>query len=880
MAEARPRSPGPLSRAAFVGRDEEWRALDAALDRARRFQAPQVVTLLGALGMGKTRLLDEWLDDVRARGGVRIVRAAVPAEIAMEDEAKPERYALLAALLRSRFQISVGEPGRAMETLRRELQDVFGDRRVAEVAALLGRFLSLEMTESPLFQALATRPEQEVDLSCAVLCRFLERDAARMPLVMALDDVHRADAPSLDLLEKLSSDLGEAALVLVVVARPDLLVRRPAWGHGEGSHVRIEVPALGRRELDGLMRSMLGGTELAAGLVDRAAAESGGNPYLLEQLVRVYLQHGILVAETGKPWWFDAERAGRESMALTPEEAAQVRVGGLTPAERDVLARGVAFGSGFPTGGLIALGRLGVDAPDQMAVFVPDAAVHEVRRVLDDLEERDFLWRIPGGTVPGEVEWAFKHNLERDLVAGGVDPDLMRARKRFAAQWLETRLGAARDDRMEALGTLYEDGGDARRAAYCLLTAGDQARARLRLDRARSLYLRGVRLLELDDAIAKMDAMHKLGDVAARLGRTREALAHFGEMLRLAWRLDLPAKGGAAHGRLGRLHRALGDYKRALAHLELARRLFELGGDKPGIASVLDDMGRVKLLTGNPDASMECHRAALAVREEVGDDRAKALTLAFMGEVQHQSGDLVAAEEHLRRALDLRRRTGDRQGVVSSLLGLGAVARDRGNADHAVAILEESRTLARELGERLYECYAGIEVGDCRLAAGRPRDALGEFRHAKEIARQFGAKRLVADALRGGAEAHLALGDALKARDDARAALDIADAIGAPGVAGACLRVLATALGLGAPGDAEVGGAREAFDRALRVLGDAGAEIELGHALVAYADFEERTGREDAAAALRADAEVIRTNARGIGKARQRHRDLESAALD
>ena len=92
--------------------------------------------------------------------------------------------------------------------------------------------------------------------------------------------------------------------------------------------------------------------------------------------------------------------------------------------------------------------------------------------------------------------------------------------------------------------------------------------------------------------------------------------------------------------------------------------------------------------------------------------------------------------------------------------------------------------------------------------------------------------------------------------------------IGSPPLAGAALRVAATSVGQGAPGDPELGGAREMFDRAVQILGDAGAELELGRALAAYADFEERTGRVDAAAELRRQTTLIVDAARRPGRTR------------
>ena len=117
------------------------------------------------------------------------------------------------------------------------------------------------------------------------------------------------------------------------------------------------------------------------------------------------------------------------------------------------------------------------------------------------------------------------------------------------------------------------------------------------------------------------------------------------------------------------------------------------------LAAALDDVGRVHFLMGAPDASLACHRAALAVRERLGDDRGRALGLARMGQVEHETGNLEAAGRCFRDALALRRRVGDRPGEVASLIDLGGLELDLGRVDEAVARLEEGRTLARELGD-------------------------------------------------------------------------------------------------------------------------------------------------------------------------------------
>jgi len=846
---------------AFIGREQERRALDAALGRALRFDSPHFVTVVGENGLGKTRLLEEWIKHVREVAEFRVFFAAgrPPTE-----GGEPAPFAALAALLRQRFGITPEMDGAiAQGAFRDELRVVFGDRRVSEVAGLLGQFLGFEMPESPLAQSLAVRPERQLDLARAVLGRFLEEDARRHPLVLVVDDAHLADDASLEVLQCLSAELGEAPIVVVAAARPELFVRRPEWMKQEGSHARIDLRPLAPLEMDVFIKCALGAEELARGLAERAAIESGGNPFLLEQLLAAYHEHGILVAATESAWLFDLERANQQPVVLGPEAAAQARVATLSAAERELLGRAAAMGPVFWAGGVVALGRIGADPWDPTMVFGPDPSIEETKRLLASLQERGFVNEAPDPTLGcAGSTWAVSQPAERALIEAAVDPRVMGERRRFAAQWIEARLGASpTSEQLETVAVLFAEGGDEHRAARTYLAAGDLAGRRRRYERSRALYLRGVRLLDKDDALLKIDACHKLGDAAARLGRGREALAHFGEMLRLAWRLDLPAKGGAAHSRIGRIHRSLGDYPLALQHLDMAHLLFDLAGDRPGVAASLDDIGRVNYLIGQPVEATRCHGAALAIRKELHDERGKALTLSWLGLVQAHLGELGRAQQSFQEALEISKSTRDPHGIVFSLLDLGSLAREAGHPALAQNLLEQARGVAREMGECLNECHLALQIGECCLALGQVAEAEAELKAARDIARKFGARRLCAEADRGLAEICLVRDDNVGAREHASRAAAEGEKLGARPLVGTALRALATALSRGAPGESERGGAREVFDRALEVLAEAHAELELGRTLSAYAEYEERTGREANADELRRRARAIRKRA-------------------
>jgi tetratricopeptide (TPR) repeat protein len=835
----------------LVGRRDSWRGLDAALERAIRFEAPQFATVIGPAGSGKTLLLETWLRDVAARGHYRTVRVACGRH-GRGSSAHVDRRSLVGIWLRERFGFDDSlDRESALSMFRAQLQAVFGDRRVTEIAAFLAPYVGLDIPRGPLAVALTDRPGHDSDeLVRAVLARFLEEDARDTPQVVVLENIDAADESSLDLIESLGRELGQAPLLFVCSARPELRVRRPAWGRHGGSFVRIELEPLGRNDMAEIARSLADPAALGTAGLEPLLARAKGNPGQLVQLIHNGLQT-------------DLTQPGLHSHIVpTANENAALRIADLNPAERELLGRGASFGSLFWTGGLVALGRIGTRPIDPTTVFAPDPSIDDVRNMLIELETRGFVMQLPESSLSGETEWSFCHSAERALLGGLVDPEVMRRRRLFAAQWLEGRVGAEDlHERFELLGTLFEGGGDNRRAGECYVMGGTRAHDEGRFEEARTLYLRGVRLLDLDDSVYKMDALHKLGDLTSRMGRSRESLAHFSEMLQIAWRLDLPAKGGAAHCRIGRLHRGLGSYNVALRHLELGRVLFDLADDQAGVAGCLDDLGRVAMLLGDVDEAMQRHRSALAIRESLGDDRGRALTVSWLGLCEMQQGELLAAERCFKAALELSRRADNPQGIAFALMDLASVEREMRRPDRAHVLLQEAKTLVHLLGEPLTEAHLGIQIGECLLLMGQPTAAEPELLVARDLATRFGTKRLMSQAQRGLAEAHLLRGDAIGARDLAEKALVIAEQIEVPSLTGAALRVMASAESAGAPGDAERGGPRELFDRAIEVLGERGSELELGRVLSAYAEFEQNTGRDRAADELRIAAAGIRARA-------------------
>jgi len=863
------------ARSPLIGREGELSRMREVVGNAVDFQAPQLVTIIGNQGTGKSRLVSELMlrgapDDMRVYSGAAV--------------ADGPRYGVISAYLRNRFNIREGEPPeKVLAEFRREVGRVFRDENIAEVLHFLGGFLDLHFPDSPFLRVLKDGPQQHEEIARTVLRRFIEVDASHSPVLLVFDDLQWADDPTLDLLKDLTATIGGSPVVIAVCARPDFIVRCPDWGEGVEDQVRIELRNLEPDDAERMFRNLLERCDnLPFDIIDDAVEMTGGNPYFLEELVRLLLANGT-IDTSGPRWRLDAARAAETELPISIEEAIEARIAALEFPERDVLEKGAIFGNVFWEGSIVSLARLaartkereleGQGGPppqprgDMSYAWTSVAEPHrrEVERILQDLVERDYLLRLEpeDSTVPGDVEYVFKHNLERDLIARSTDARKLASYLRFAAQWLEAKLSARSEEQLEFLAQLYERGGDRQRAAKCYLAGGDKARQRYANDTAVELYDRGLAMIDEDDAVARIDALHNLGDVLDLVGRGDEALDKFSEMLRTAWLYDHRAKAGAAHGRLGRIYRGRGEYDVAMEHLREAHELFSAARDDRGVAGTLDDIGKVHFLRGAYTQALTFYRQALSIRRAVGDRRSIALSLANIGRVHHDSGAFKAAVEQFREALDLRRDAGDRPGVVRSLCDLGRVHTDDGNVEMALDLFAEANKIAVEIGDKMSEAQVLSHIGKCKAELGHGGEAVANLEMAIDLATQLGDRVTLADCVVRLADVYLSVDDAPRAYDEARRALALSEAVSSRVHVGMARRALAESIALGGFSDQERRQAEESFRQAIEVLAGMKNEVELARCYRAFADFRERCGDAADASKLRRRAEEIFNRLRG-----------------
>jgi tetratricopeptide (TPR) repeat protein len=853
-------------RAVLVGRAAELRELDVALEQVRDEGKSRIVTLIGAAGIGKTRLVRDFLSRHRTTesGAPRVFRGS-----AREGGAA---YDVFARVLRARFGIvEAMDPEAAKAQVRAQVAKVLEDRKVGDVCFFLGQLLELEFLDSPLIQAVRTDAFQMRMLRRAVIKRFIEADAwhvpfaprdtdsdhavsaiepaakqePRGPCVLVFDDLHHAHDESLDLLAYLIDSLDAPVLVLCL-ARPQMIARRDEWAkHGGSRHKVIELSPLSETDAARVMEELLlpaGDAEGVQELVEAGCALAGGNPALLERMVQIFHDMGVIEAKgdfTGvESWTIHLDRLSEVKLPLTVEDAVQARISALAPKERDLLERASMMGSVFWLGGLLAMARLDAKAPD---VWTRDAVtdIQEIRETLKDLTERDYILTLPDSTFPDDEEYAFKHNLERETLFRLVPCAQARRFHKAIADWLSFKPHVrTHEEYMGMLARHQEQAGLVVQAAATYLDAAHLARERYSNTKASEYYVKGLSLLREGaegSTEQQLRALHHYGDVLQLLGRNDEALDCFNEMLVRAYRLNLRAKGGVAHGRIGRLLRDTGRLDEAQVHLEAALALFEDAGDDRGIASTVDDLGKLHWLRGDYEKALTSTQRALVLRRKIGDRRLIALSLNNLGLVYQDSGQFKLALDAFEQALRIRREIGDLVGVSISLNNLGTVAQDQRDDRRALQLFLEAYEIGKETGDRNRIALILTNLGETYNRLGDPQKAIHYLKQAEDIADDLGDKLGLAEAARGLGKAYLAQRDYTKARECTARAVDIFREIQSKVQLGVALRALGEVEAAGSAGGEGLVNARSHVLQSIWIFEEIGNDVELARSCRVYA---------------------------------------------
>jgi class 3 adenylate cyclase len=503
-AYSRPGFSAPL-----VGRENELHRLHAAFGRALDRRGAELLTIVGPAGIGKSRLAREFAESLRERAAVAVGRCVSYGE------------GLTFWPLREVVTALAGAGGESSQEVQsRLLRLLEGDDEaeviVERVAGALG--WSDSATDPPgTFWAVR---------------KLLEAAAAERPLAVVLEDIHWAEPIFVDLIEHLAGTLDGVPVVIVALARGDLLDVRPDFG---GGAPRLRLQPLSGDDSRRLVEHLLGDDGVATELAEHVFARAEGNPLFIAELVRTLVEDRRLERSDAG---LSAVRSSLLALPPTIHALLAARLDRLEPTERAALEAGAVIGRSFGCGALLEL----VDGADRPAL---DAH-------LDTLMRKQLI-EADGGRLAGEPTFTFSHVLVRDVAYQGM----LKARRanihaRFA-DWLERAAGERAGEYDEVLGyhlerahrylaelgLLDERGRElAGRAARRLGSSGGRALARGDTRAAVSLLERAVSLLDAEHP-ARRELTIKLSIALAEAGQLTRVDALLRE------RLETDRRGGA-----------------------------------------------------------------------------------------------------------------------------------------------------------------------------------------------------------------------------------------------------------------------------------------------------------------------------------------------
>ncbi len=861
----------PGLQAPLIGRDEEMAQLEAAAERLARDGQGQVIMISGEAGLGKSRLLAEFCEHV-GRHRIRILRGNCLAHTSNIN------YFPFVEILREYLGDAAEEPGdltwpqlcHRLESLAPQLPD--------EERAPLASLVGVPLPDAERERLRLLNPAQLQSRTFLAVRDLLVAEARRQPLIVALDDLHWADELTLDLLTFLVDAVQEAPLMLVATTRPM---------HGEptaklGPAARAKVPdrylhlrleELSAADTEALLKALVIAPDLPDEFRQAMLARAEGNPFYLEEMLRMLIDQGVLYRDNGVGWQLKPE-ADLAALAVPPtlQGLVMARFDRLTEDLRLILQTASVIGYRVPERLLAAV----LDADSAPEVWQPH---------LRELVALDFL-RVQRESP--EREYAFRHTITQEAVYRSLLNRRREALHQRVAEAIERLYADQLEERLDELAHHYYLSPAREKALHYTLLAAQRAAKNFANARARQLYEQAEPLLlDLPDVppAQQVAAFSGLADVLMFLGDYEAARDRYRTALRwltagnetwppedaaslqrkishtyvlendldeaLAWLAAAVESLNEAETHGARVERARiysdwgwvylqrGEWDAAEEWLQAALNLLRDTSQFEELASVYDRRSRLAFDRGEWAVAASYAQQSLALREKLGDVQGMAGSYAHLGMLMELQGYWHEAIAYHLQALEMHQRTGDTRGVALAHLHLSVIHTHQGNMERAGEHLEKGLELAQRLNSLPLVMQAHRNLANLALWRGEGQEALSHVRRAISLAEIGRETRDLPDLLLLEGEVWLELGVAEKAGERARQAVSAMAEAGQHGElrGRAWLLLGAASLRLG-----DLEAAKAHLNEALKVFAARDSRFALGRTYLEMARAERAGG--------------------------------------
>jgi class 3 adenylate cyclase/tetratricopeptide (TPR) repeat protein len=711
----------------IVGRTAELGILRQSFARVIATDRPQLFTLIGEPGIGKTRVADEFLSELAPDVDVLMGR---------QFHAETATFAPVATIVRDLAGVRDDDPPeKTLRRLREVAEGCCDPSDAARVASRLG--LTLGIHEGRREESAFV---QEIKSGFLTLIEGL---SSRRPVVLVFEDAHTLRPPMLDLIERLTGRAthGPSRALVLAVGRSELLQERPSWGAGAVNHTMLRLEPLGPEEAVDLAREASTG-EIADRTAREIAARAGGNPFFIVEITGVLIGQG------------HGSTLGAAAIPPTVQAVVASRLDGLPPELRELARRVSVFPYSFDVEELAAVTEAG--EPELKALVEEEIVVRD----------EGGMWRFRHETLR-EVAYASLPKRERVRLHQAIAESLREAgHLSFAADHLE-RAALASLDLNPSDRSLAEPAADA------LAGAGDRARRRTESRSALDYYARALTMAGPEDRWGPREArvLAGMGEARYWLGEFRRATevldraVEFGTKLNDAWTLALALRF------LGDIATNFdGDLEKAESLLDRSLRAAEEMGEPFAISRTLLFAGWVPWTRHDFDAAQAIWERALDLSRENDDPWGRIRALTALSINRSDQRDHEGAVALIEEARTLAVASDDQFSMAVTAVQRGRLHEEAGEVQQAIPLFDGGIRIFGDLGARWELADALAERGIVYRDAGRLDEAEQDLQRAVRISQEMGERQLASWTWRALAKVAQKRGDRTEAEERFRRA--------------------------------------------------------------------------------------------------------------
>jgi class 3 adenylate cyclase/tetratricopeptide (TPR) repeat protein len=670
--------------AILLGRDAELDHLGNLMTAFLDDRHGRLVTIQGEAGLGKSRLVSEWLSTVPSEEITTWSGRGLP-------YAQGVAYGVFRSLL---WNVQLASPpgtewdGQVSQDLRPFLQQMVGTLDLDEVAA-----------------SHRLEPGRVKQLTVLALREWVLGEARRQPVVLLLEDFHWADDLSRDVLQALIDVIDEAPVLLCVTVRPQpeapLSLTVPSTEKQLAAPVQLslDLKPLSPEDSRALLGHLVDLGELPEHLVNTILTRAEGNPFYIEEFVRMLIEKGVLSLGDGQWQVSSAVEWQTLDVSATLRGLMMARVDRLPESLRQVLRDAAVVGVQF----------------DARLLEEIERRLHGTTSVMPLLERLTALGMLVEQPQAGEEVYAFRHLLTQETIYNSLLRSQRPTLHRAVAECIEYLYAEDLRNHAEVLALHYDRAYVRTKAMRYALLAGERARERFANREAIEYYSRALQISQHLGGYAaeRWQAAIGLGEVLQHVGEYDEAIACYQAALE-EWPDAAPQARAWAMLRLGQvwdkrseLEEADGWLRQALAQLSQASaKLPELR------AQIYSELGWLSLRRGDMAAARDWLGQGLDLIGTMGHYDVLASIFNRLGVVHYRRGEWQQATECVERSIQHRSRLGDIVGYASSLNNLAQIKWASGDWDGALTDYESAVALYERIGEveGLAQVYANLGV--------------------------------------------------------------------------------------------------------------------------------------------------------------------------